>query len=251
MRLESRLDHVVKIASRCNLNCSYCYVYNQADTSWRDRPAVMSKDTFSATIERVRRHVLLSGQETVTIAFHGGEPTLVGSPQFAWMCSAARERLGDVARVTLLIQTNGTRLDPAWLAVLREHEVHIGVSLDGPKEINDVERVDRRGRGSHDAVLRGITLLREAGMSFKILSVVQPGADPIRIHHHFLELGCKSISYLLPAVTHDTIGPIRAEHGPTPCADFLTPIFDDWWFNSSIDVSIREFWNLGRVIMGG
>jgi uncharacterized protein len=251
VRSESSLNYIVKIASRCNLNCSYCYVYNQADTSWRERPAVMSKDTFNATIERIRRHAVLSGQESVTIAFHGGEPTLAGSSRFAWMCATARERLGDVARVGLLIQTNGTRLDPAWLAVLGEHEVQIGVSLDGPKEINDLDRVDRKGGGSHDAVLRGIALLRDAGMPFKILSVVRPGADPLRIHHHFLELGCKSISYLLPAYTHDTIGPIRAKLGPTPCADFLIPIFDDWWFNSSIDVSIREFWNLGRVIMGG
>jgi len=251
MQPETRLDHIVKIASRCNLNCSYCYVYNQADTSWRERPAVMSKDTFAATVERIRRHALLSGQQTVSIIFHGGEPTLAGTSRFAWMCATARERLSDVARVHLLMQTNGTRLDAAWLATLREHEVQVGVSLDGPKEVNDAARVDRRGRGSHDAVLRGITLLREAGMPFGILSVVQPGADPIRIHRHFLELGCSSISYLLPALTHDTIGSLREQFGPTPCADFLIPIFDDWWFNSTIDVSIREFWNLGRLIMGG
>jgi len=251
MHPQSSLNHIVKIAARCNLNCSYCYVYNQADTTWRDRPAVMSKDTFIATIERIRRHCLLSGQETVTIAFHGGEPTLVGPSRFAWMGALARERLGDIVRVELVIQTNGTRLDPGWLAVLREHEVRVSISLDGPKEINDRYRVDRRGRGSHDATARGIALLRESGMPFGILSVVQPGADSLLIHHHFLELGCSSIAYLLPSYTHDTIGPIRKKLGPTPCADFLIPIFDDWWFNGSIDVSIREFWNIGRVIMGG
>lgn len=101
MQRVPRLDHIVKIASRCNLNCSYCYVYNQADTSWRERPAVMSKETFAATVERIRRHTLLSGQQTVTIIFHGGEPTLAGSERFAWMCATARERLADVARVGL------------------------------------------------------------------------------------------------------------------------------------------------------
>jgi uncharacterized protein len=73
----------------------------------------------------------------------------------------------------------------------------------------------------------------------------------MQIHRHFLELGPASISYLLPSYTHETIGPVRQEFGPTPCADFLIPIFDDWWFNGTIDVSIREFWNLARMIMGG
>ncbi len=251
MQLQSKLNHIIKIASRCNLNCSYCYVYNQADTTWRDRPALMSRETYSTTIERIRSHCLLSGQKTVIIAFHGGEPTLAGSARFAWMCAHARERLGDIATVVLSIQTNGTRLDDDWIAVLREHDVRVGVSLDGPREINDAFRVDRKGRGSHTNAARGIAALDQAGVAFQILSVVQPGADPLGVHHHFLELGCRSICYLLPSETHDTIGALREQFGPTPCADFLIPIFDDWWFNSSIEVSIREFLNLGRVIMGG
>ncbi len=211
----------------------------------------MSRETFSATVERIRRHAILSGQEDVHIAFHGGEPTMVGAERFAWMCSTARGQLGDLARVRFSVQTNGTRLNRAWTSALSEHDVAVGISLDGPREVNDLNRVDHNGRGSHDAVIRGAALLREAGIPLGILSVVQPGADPLRTHHHFLELGSTSISYLLPSYTHDTIGDLREEFGPTPCADFLIPIFDDWWFNSTIDVSIREFWNLGRVIMGG
>jgi uncharacterized protein len=251
VQLDTKLNHIIKIASRCNLNCSYCYVYNQADATWRERPATMSRETFAAAVERIRRHCVLSGQDDVMIAFHGGEPTLVGSQRFGWMCAHAREQLGDLAEVAVSVQTNGTRLDPAWLAVLREHDVQIGISLDGPRDINDANRVDRRGRGSHDAVVNGIAMLNEAELPFHILSVVALGADPLDVHHHFLELGCSAVCYLLPSDTHETVAPLRDRYGPTPVADFLIPIFDDWWFNSSIDVSIREFWNLGRVVMGG
>lgn len=247
----TRLNYIVKIASRCNLNCSYCYVYNQADSTWRGRPALISEDTFAATVERIRRHCLLSGQKQVVITFHGGEPTLVGAARFGSMCAIARKRLEDLAAVMLLIQTNGTRLNSDWLSVLREHEVEVGVSLDGPREINDIFRVDRKGRGSYEGVLRGIRLLQDAGKPFGILSVIQPGADPLVIHRHFMQLGPRSISYLLPSETHDTAGPIKERFGPTPCADFLIPIFDAWWFHDSRHVSIREFWNLARVIMGG
>ncbi len=241
----------MKIASRCNLNCSYCYVYNKGDTSWRARPALMSHDTFDAALERIHRHLARSGQRSVSIIFHGGEPTLVRPARFAAMCAKARERLGPLARVELSVQTNGTRLDRTWIDILREHQVTIGVSLDGPKDVSDSARVDHKGRGSYNAVARGIERLNAAGVPFTILSVVQLGADPLRIHHHFLDLGCKSIAYLLPAETYETIGPIHDRFGPTPCADYLIPIFDDWWDNSTIDVRIREFWEIGRVILGG
>ncbi len=242
---------ILKLASRCNLNCSYCYVYNQADTSWRGRPKFMSEETYGATLERIRRHCQRSGQEKVQVVFHGGEPTLVGSARFAAMCVQARERLEDLAEVTLSVQTNGTRLDREWAETLLEHDVEVGVSLDGPKEVNDAARVDHGGRGSHDSVVEGIAALGDAGVPFGILSVVQLGADPLRIHRHFIELGARSVAYLLPSYTHDTIGPVRKRYGSTPCADYLIPIFDEWWDSGTTEVSIREFWEIGRVIMGG
>lgn len=242
---------IIKVASRCNLNCTYCYVYNQADETWRDRPSLMALDTFDATVARIREHCEASGQRSVTLLFHGGEPTLVGVERFTSMCARARARLEDLADVQLVIQTNGTRLDGRWIEALIEHRVDIGVSLDGPPEINDGARVDHRGRGSHAAVARGLARLRDRGVPFGILSVVALGADPLPIHRHFLELGCASISYLLPAYTHDTIGDVRSRYGPTPCADFLIPIFDEWWSSESIGVNVREFHAIGRSIMGG
>jgi uncharacterized protein len=193
----------------------------------------------------------MAGQTSLDITFHGGEPTLIGAERFARMCALARRQLSDHVDLTLAIQTNGTRLTDRWLAAVRDHGVRVGVSLDGPRVVHDRFRVDHRGRGSYERTAQGIELLREAQIPFGILSVVQPGADPLEIHHHFLELGPQAISYLLPAETHETVTPIRERYGPTPCGDFLIPIFDDWWFNSSIDVWIREFRNLGRVILGG
>ncbi len=251
MSTQSRLNYIVKIASRCNLNCSYCYVYNQADTSWRSRPAMMSPETFAAAVERMRRHCVASGQEAVDLTFHGGEPTLVGPERFARMCTLVNDQLAPLADVRLAIQTNGTRLDERWVPVFREHEVEVGVSLDGPREINDAFRVDRRGRGSHAAATRGISVLRAAEVPFGILSVVAPGADPLAIHHHFRSLGPSSISYLLPSYTHDTVGPIKERFGSTPCADFLIPIFDEWWEERTGGPGIREFRNLCRVVLGG
>lgn len=211
----------------------------------------MSDEIFDATLERIRGHCEFTGQDRLHISFHGGEPCLLGPKQFNAWCSRARKVLRGVATVDFGIQTNGTLLDQAWAAVLVEHQVVVGISMDGPKEIHDLLRVDHAGRGSYDQVKRGLKVLQSARVPYTILSVIQLGADPLAIHRHFLSLGAARISYLLPDFTHDTIAPVRQKYGPTPAADFLLPVFDDWWFNGTLDVIVEDLWNVGRIILGG
>lgn len=241
---------IVKLTARCNLDCTYCYEFNLADQTWERSPKRMSDEVFDAMLMRVGRHTEASGQERVHFSFHGGEPTLVGVRRFEELCERARRTL-DHLDVKISLQTNGTLINPTWAAALKRHQVNVGVSLDGPPAINDKMRVDHQGRGSHDRVRRGIDCLLNEGVGFGILTVIPLGADPLEVHHHFLDLGCNSLSYLLPDLTHDTLGNVKEVHGPTPCADFLIPIFDDWWYNSTLEVRIRNFWDIARSIMGG
>ncbi len=67
-----------KIASRCNLNCTYCFVYNMADQRWREQPAFMSDAVARQCAVRIREHCLKHDQRHVSIIFHGGEPLLGG-----------------------------------------------------------------------------------------------------------------------------------------------------------------------------
>jgi uncharacterized protein len=241
---------IVKLTARCNLDCPYCYEFNLADTTWKDSPKKMSDEVFDALLLRVRNHAERFGQRRVHFSFHGGEPTLVGKRRFAELCMRARRTLEHLD-VRLSLQTNGVLIDREWAELLKRYNVNVGVSLDGPRAIHDAMRYDHKGRGSHDRIVRGIDALQRAGVGFGILTVIPIGADPLEVHHHILSLGCTSLSYLYPDLTHDTIGDLRRKHGPTPCADFLIPIFDDWWHNSTLDIRIRNFWDMARSIMGG
>jgi uncharacterized protein len=242
---------ILKVASRCNLNCSYCYVYNMADSTWKSRPAVMSNEVFEAALERILQQCLATGQDRFRIAFHGGEPCLIGPDTFDAWCGRARAVLGEIVQLRLLIQTNGTLLDSRWIDSFRKHHVSVGISMDGPKEIHDAVRVDHRKQGSYEQVERGLRLLQEAEVPYGVGCVIPLGANPLTVHHHFLRLGCNQITYLMPHFTHDTIAPIRQRYGATPCADFLIPIFDDWWFESTLELQIDDLKNVARVIMGG
>lgn len=244
------LQFVLKSASRCNLNCSYCYVYNKGNDSWRTQPAIMSDDVFEASLWRIRRYCEASQQASVTIAFHGGEPCLIGPHRFAARCGRLREDLGSLMKVRLILQTNGTLLDTRWAGALKTHDVDVGVSVDGTEAVHDANRVDHRGKGSYAAVREGLSVLNRAGVPFNILSVIQPGADGLAAHRHMLSLNPAGINYLLPDFTHDTFAEVGAAYGPTPCWDFLQPIFDDWITGWPPKVMIPLFWNMIRLVMG-
>ena len=250
-RLPALGAFILKVASRCNLDCSYCYVYNKGDGTWKRRPPLMSEAVFDQALLRIRENCEMSGQDSVAISFHGGEPCLLGARRFGAWCTRARQALAGTATVRLLFQTNGTLLDSEWAEAFRNHGVRVGVSVDGPKPIHDRVRLDRQGRGSYDAVMKGVAALHDGGVPFTVLSVIPLGTDPVAVHRHLLSLGAEAMSYLLPDFTHDTIAPVRARHGQAPCADFLIPVFDDWWFHGTLDVRIADFWNIGRTILGG
>jgi uncharacterized protein len=225
----------LKVASRCNLACSYCYVYSKGDESWRDRPVIMSDETFAQMLRWVSRQTT----EPVMLLFHGGEPTLVGAERFDRWCHQASDVLG-ANGVNMAIQTNGVLLDHAWAEVFKRHEVSVGVSLDGPPDVHDMHRFDHAGRGSYADAIAGLQVLTDAGVQWSVLSVVNLDHDPVRIHRHLVdEVGATSLDYLLPDETHETVGPIRERYGPTPVADWLIALFDEWWARDLVRVRVR------------
>jgi uncharacterized protein len=210
----------------------------------------MSAEVVEAAITRIRAHAALSGQRKVRIIFHGGEPCLIGAEAFELICRRLRTALADIGHVHLALQTNGTFLTPDWIRVLQEQGVFVGVSLDGPREVHDRERVTHGGRPSYDTIVEGLNRMTAAGAPFDLLTVIQPGADGAAAYRHLASLGPRSINFLLPDHTHDDIAEVRARHGSTPCADFLIPAFEEWWSTGEIDLRVGLFWSMARLILG-
>jgi len=241
---------IAKVVGPCNLNCSYCYVYNHADHSHRERPATISGDTWTALLRRMRDYCATRPGHSMSLVLHGGEPTLIGLRRFEAMIDEARATLGPALR-RCAMQTNGTRIDRAWAAAIMRLGVEVGVSLDGPAEIHDRARVDHAGRGSHAAVLRGIDHLRHAGMEPQILCAVQPGGDGLAVYRHFRSLGLRSMNFLLPDVSHDSRMSCYPGNAPNPVADYLLPIFEAWWGEDDPRIRVSVFWELISALLGG
>ena len=246
-----RIDSlVVKIAELCNLNCRYCYLYNHGDTTFKGRPRFMSDTVFDGLLKSVWRYCEAEPGRAVSITFHGGEPTLVGPRRLVELAARARATLGPRLG-SLQMQTNGTLIDERWVDALRTARVHASVSLDGPADIHDRDRVDHLGRGSHQAATRGLRLLQEAGLAPGVLAVIAPGEDGGRVYRHFRELGVTSMDFLLPDVTHDTRDSWYGAAGPTPVAKYLVSAFDAWFDEDNPDIVARVLYGLLRKMMGG
>jgi uncharacterized protein len=210
----------------------------------------MSDDVYRAALRRIAEYCRDHGQDSISIVFHGGEPTLLGVGKLRQWCQEAAEALEGL-QVSFAIQTNGTLIDSEWVNFFSDWKFNVGMSVDGSESVHDRQRVDHKGVGSYSRVAASARLLAASDVSFGILSVVQLGEDPLECHRSLVALGCKSLGYMMPHYTHDTIGPIRSQYGPTPCADFLLPILEEWFTTDCDRVRIREFWNIGRLIMGG
>lgn len=245
------LQFILKVASRCNLNCSYCYVYNKGDSTWRSRPSIMPASVFTAAVGRIRRYCESSGQTVARAVFHGGEPCLVGAARLRAWCQELRNGLRGVATPHFSIQTNGTLVDAEWIALFRDEEIQVGVSIDGPAVIHDEFRVDHQGRGSHRTVEDGMKRLLAAGLSPQVLSVIPLRGDGLRTYEYFRALGVRRINFLLPDYTHDTKRSAVTPFGPTPVADFLMPIVERWCLTDWEETDVPLFRQIAELILGG
>jgi uncharacterized protein len=237
-RAINRLDVVVKVAERCNLACTYCYFFKDG-SDYKHHPSRMSMETWHQAVAFLKKGVRDCRVSVLKIVFHGGEPTLVGASAFDKMCEHLRMELSDLVALDIGIQTNGTLISPAWIRVFKKHAVAVGVSLDGPKEYNDLHRIDHKGNGSHEAVTAGISQLMAAANKGELefpgaLFVVNSEFDPKYIFRHLVdELGFKAFDALLPDKT-EVLEPSRY-------GEFLAGLFDEWVERRDSDIYIRTF----------
>lgn len=167
---------VVKISSRCNLNCDYCYIYNGKDDSWRSMPKLMNEETIDVLIKRIEE--LYEVQETKpSIVFHGGEPLLMDTKKLE---SFVSKIVKCIPEVLLSIQSNGTIYNKKLEELLVKYKKNLilSISVDGPKKWHDFYRKYINGKGSFDTIQENIQRFQKESLVKNILTVVNTDYDP-------------------------------------------------------------------------
>lgn len=231
---------VIKIASRCNLDCSYCYEYNMGDNSWKTMPKYMSIEIFEKILHRIKEHSIHHDFSNISISLHGGEPLLVGHELLLEYQKKISHILSGTD-FTVGIQTNALLIDEKFIEIFHKYNIAIGVSLDGPPEINDKFRYYHNKKGSGIDVENCIKLIQDTSNFGGILSVIDIESDPIKVWHYLASFNPPVIDFLLPHAHWANTKEIESLARIELYGDWLVKIFDDWFNGYRSDIRIRFF----------
>jgi uncharacterized protein len=242
---------LLKVASSCNLNCSYCYVYHMGDESWRTLPKRMSAETETAVADQLG--ALHKAQERpFSIVLHGGEPLLLGASRLRGLFARLRSALS--AECSISIQTNGVLISDAILEVCSLFDVSLSVSLDGPTSIHDRFRVDLRDRPSHQGVLRGLAKLkshpRSAHLFSGVLAVVDPHSSPAEVYGFFKALAVPSVDFLYRDGNHTVLPYGKASPRSVEYGRWMSDILD-LYIADPAPFRIRMLDDMIKLLLGG
>lgn len=225
----------------CNLDCSYCF-YLAKEELYPGSGFRMPDPVLESYVKGLL--AAHEGSPEVTVAFQGGEPTLMGIEFFERVLQLEREHARPGQAVLNTLQTNATLIDDEWAEFLARHGFLVGVSIDGPRELHDAYRVDKGGKPTFDRVLRGLDALRRHGVEWNALTVVNAAnAEHGTEVYRFLrdDLGATFIQ-LIPIVEPRADGSVSERSVPAEAyGRFLIDVFDEWVRRDVGTVFVQSF----------
>jgi uncharacterized protein len=246
------LDTVlIKVASRCNIDCAYCYVYHMGDDHW----SRLEKLIAPATLEALATQLAIVAAQQVhpfSIVLHGGEPLLLGAARLDALLHTLRTHLGTTIPISL--QTNGILITADILDICAQHRCSIAVSIDGPESVHDKYRVTHQGGGTFAAVLRGIDLLSthpEADFLYTgLLAVIDPTSDPAAVYRFFKTLVPPSVDFILRDGNHTRLPAGKASFASTEYGTWMAALLTTYLADPS-PLPIRILDDMLKSLLGG
>lgn len=245
----------------CNLACDYCF--------YLDKKQLYPESSFRMSDEVLKAYIkqLLASQPTaeVSIAWQGGEPTLMGLDFFKRSVALAKRYRQPGQNITYSLQTNGILLDDAWCHFFKDNNFLVGLSMDGPAGMHNAYRVHKSGQGSFDQVRRAWDLLQRRQVDTNILCALHNAniSNPLEVYRFFRdELQAEFIQFIpiverltpaversLESITGESQAPAIPELAqvsprslkPEEFGRFLSEVFDEWVKRDVGRVFIQSF----------
>ncbi|MFN8160430.1 MAG: anaerobic sulfatase maturase [Solirubrobacterales bacterium] len=234
----------------CNLDCSYCF-YLTKEELYPGSKFRMSEEVLRAYLGQA---IASEPGPTVTVAWQGGEPTLLGVDFYRRAAEIVADLLPAGKTVEWTMQTNGTRLDEEWCELFAEHGYLVGLSLDGPRPLHDAYRLDKRGRGTFDRVVEAARLLDRRGVDFNLLCCVSAAnADRgLEVYRFFRDgIGARYMQFIPVVERIDEHGATGHRQSGDRVTDrtvsgeqwggFLIEVFDEWVSRDVGEVFVVSF----------
>jgi uncharacterized protein len=233
----------------CNLNCSYCFFLNK-ELLYPGSRFRMSDEV----LENYIRQLIESHRTNqVTVAWQGGEPTLMGVDFYRRAIELQEKYRRPGMTFENTMQTNGTLLNNEWCEFFNENDFLVGISIDGPRQLHDAYRVDKSGRPTFDRVMRGLRLLQKHGVEYNnLVTVNRVNANhPLEVYRFLRDEAGATWMQFIPAIERlNEEGVTLYQEGTTVSersveaeqwGNFLTVTFDEWVRHDVGQVFVQTF----------
>lgn len=233
----------------CNLDCAYCFFLSKEELYPGSRFRMSDE-----LLETYIRQLIESHRAPeVTIAWQGGEPTLMGLEFYRRAVALEKQYQKPGTTIQNTMQTNGVLLTDEWCEFFREHNFLIGLSLDGPPAMHDAYRKDKGGHPTSAKVLRAARLLLRHHVDFNILTTVNAAnaGHPLEVYHFLRDdIGARFIQFIPIVERINANGRTGYQEG-TAVTDrsvtaeqwgrFLITVFDEWVRHDVGSVFVQMF----------
>lgn len=240
-------------SSLCNLRCKYCFYHDEASKRTTSSYGIMSTET----LENIVRQVFDVASSEVTFAFQGGEPTLADINYYHTLFALCDKYNTKKVKVSYAIQTNGILIaeDERWVEMFIEYDFLVGISVDGIKNLHDINRIDINGEGTYKKVLQAISLLRKHNVRYNILTVINAvtAQNISKIYKFYKSQNWRYIQFI------ECLDPINEKPFQNINSltldrylQYLKTLFDLWYRDMMAGdyISIRQFDNYLNVFAG-
>ena len=237
-------------SSSCNIGCKYCFYKSTCKEKEEESHGIMSLDI----LEKIIKKAYQDAENYCAFSFQGGEPTLVGISFFEKVIEFEKKYNKKGIKTMNSIQTNGILIDEDWAKFFVENNFLVGLSIDGPKELHDLNRVDYDNKGTFDRVMNAKKLFDKYNVEYNVLSVITSATvEKTNDLYKFYKENNIDFVQLIPCLDegfnqkNENSSLKQSEY-----AKILKDIFDIWYedYKKGEQVSIRLFENICAVILG-
>lgn len=236
-------------SSGCNIGCKYCFYHSIAGSRRIADYGVMSEQL----LETLVKETISYADEYACFAFQGGEPTLAGLDFFRKTVELQKKYNNKNLTIQNTIQTNGTLIDDSWAEFLGKNKFLVGLSLDGPRGVNDFCRQTRLGGSIFDKEMETVALFQKYRVEFNVVSVVtaKTADRTAGVYNFFKRKGFRYLQFI-PCLDEKCGKTEEYSLTPERYGEFLCSLFDLWYedVSNGNGIDIRLFSNLVQMAAG-
>ena len=232
---------VFRPTNNCNMRCRYCYDDDNHGKDNRKSASSLLLENEQFLIKGIKE--LAKGTESPLLVFHGGEPLYLELSALNKFCYDLKK---EIPSIRFSLQTNGTLINKDTIDFFKEYQIYPGISLDGPTEAGNCDRVFENGQAAFHTIMDKLAFLQQSGIPFGIL--VSAGKHLI---DHEEELYRFVSDNHITCNIHAVFETNKNDNimSPKEYISFWSTLFDYWFDDISGNVETKQFPTFADILL--